>query len=471
MIRGIELKRISGSFIITVAACVILSGCSLDSIVKVDNPQIGDEVDLKYLDTREGALGLLHSTLGSLQRAVDFLSLEVGNITDELTARPYNSPENQYGSPGADTRVETSHAQGVRGLQLSAYNDLQTTRVTAGYSRHFLNRQADSSLNYAVSSTYAYEGYAITMLAENLCSGVPLSDVRYGEKVVYGKALSTDSLLATALSKFDSALSVRHDSSRFVTLATIGKARALMSLGRYADAAQVVAAVQPGDNFTITYTETVTPIPNSAIPQALNAFWTNSTPQPGRSSTVQQGHEIVNFEGGNGLMWFSDPKNIDPRLPVDVSIVDDTLYVFPGVVRQRKFAHGNVTFELASWIEAKMIEAEHLLSTDNPAWIDPLNEARRSVGLADLASPATQAQRVNLMFSERAFWFYLHGTRLSDMRRLVRQYGRSVNSVYPVGSYNRSSQVYTYGDATVFIPSVHEFVENQNYSGCINRTP
>ncbi len=449
----------------------IVSACSLDSIVKVDKPQVGEDVDFDYLDTRPGALGLLYSTIGSLQSAVSSVSKEVGNISDELTARPHNSFESVYGAPGPDTRLETDNGAGVHGVQLAAYRDLQTARVRAGYARYFLRRQSDSSLNYAISAAYAFEGYAITMLAENLCSGVPLSDVRYGEKAVYGRALPTDSLLVIAISKFDSALYLNHDSTRFKTLAKVGKARALMSLGRYSDAAMTVSDIQPTDNFSIHYTETITPDPNSPSQDARDAFWTNAILAPGSSSTLYQGHEIVNQEGGNGLLWFVNARNLDPRLPVDVSIVDDTVYVFPTVVRQRKFADGNISFNLASWIEARMIAAEYLLSTSDPNWIDPINEARQTVGLSDTVSPANAVQRQNLLFRERAFWFYLHGTRLSDMRRLVRQYGRSVNSIYPVGSYTRSSQVYTYGDATVFIPSQQEFSENHVYAGCINRNP
>ena len=37
------------------------------------------------------------------------------------------------------------------------------------------------------------------------------------------------------------------------------------------------------------------------------------------------------------------------------------------------------------------------------------------------------------MFRERAFWLYLSGHRLGDLRRMVRQYGRSADAVFPGG--------------------------------------
>jgi len=44
--------------------------------------------------------------------------------------------------------------------------------------------------------------------------------------------------------------------------------------------------------------------------------------------------------------------------------------------------------------------------------------------LAALTDPGTAEARVDLLFRERAFWFFLTGHRQGDLRRLIRQYGR-----------------------------------------------
>src|SRR5205807_2635254 len=92
---------------------------------------------------------------------------------------------------------------------------------------------------------------------------------------------------------------------------------------------------------------------------------------------------------------------------------------------------------LVDGLEARLIAAEAELSANNVAgWLDSLNslragnglaasDAARSGGLAVLADPGTAAGRVDLMFSERAFWLFATGHRLGDLRRLVRQYGRT----------------------------------------------
>jgi hypothetical protein len=111
---------------------------------------------------------------------------------------------------------------------------------------------------------------------------------------------------------------------------------------------------------------------------------------------------------------------------------------------------------LASGVEARLIEAEAALQAGDPAtWLATLNALRTdgtfdvtpmsppdtmwhaggaaAAGLAPLADPGTAGGRVDLLFRERAFWLYLTGYRQGDLRRLIRQYGRTPDQVYPTG--------------------------------------
>lgn len=456
---------------LSVLACLImgtmLHGCGLDKLVDVDNPQIGSEIDHKYLETKDGSLAMLYSSLGSLQSGVSKASFEVGTLTDELTSKPYTVGTDYYYSgsrTNADSRVNIALKRVLqKGLVFDAYNDLQTARIKASHARNFLKGRSDSSVQYAISASYSYEGYAILILAENVCSGIPMSEIPYGQKAVYGKALSTEKLLDIAISKFDSALAIDHDSSRFTVLAKTGKGRALMSLGRYAEANNAVAGIGESESYTLHYSDVAGPSSSS------KPFWTSAAVR-----SRNQGHHIVSLEGINGLTWYTDPLLRDPRLPITIDSVRDEFgwkFSYPIYAQQRKFMSGTVIFKLASYIDSKMIEAEYLLSQNNPDWINPINIARRTVGLADTISPVKLEDKVNLLFRERAFWFYGHAVRLSDFRRLVRQYGRDASSVYPTGFYSKSEDTYSYGDAVVFVPSESEFAENYEYSGCINREP
>ena len=124
--------------------------------------------------------------------------------------------------------------------------------------------------------------------------------------------------------------------------------------------------------------------------------------------------------------------------------------------------------------EARLIEAEAALQAgDNATFLAKLNELRASLpGLAPLADPGTAAGRVDLLFSERAFWLFATGTRLGDLRRLVRQYGRAANTVFPTGAWHKGGN---YGvDVNVPLPQAEQ--NNPNLSGggtntCLDRAP
>ena len=88
---------------------------------------------------------------------------------------------------------------------------------------------------------------------------------------------------------------------------------------------------------------------------------------------------------------------------------------------------------ITSGIEARMIEAEAQLAAGNTAGaLATLNAARTTVtGLTPLTDAGTADARVNQLFRERAIWLFGRGYRLGDMRRLIRQYGRSAASGVP----------------------------------------
>jgi hypothetical protein len=75
---------------------------------------------------------------------------------------------------------------------------------------------------------------------------------------------------------------------------------------------------------------------------------------------------------------------------------------------------------------------------------------------------------VDLLFEERAYWLWLTGHRLGDLRRLIRQYGRTANQVFPVGAVPPGVAANTYGSDVNFIIPADER-NNPLFRGCINR--
>ena len=85
------------------------------------------------------------------------------------------------------------------------------------------------------------------------------------------------------------------------------------------------------------------------------------------------------------------------------------------------------------------------------------------------ASPTTQAAAVDMLFKERAYWLFLTGHRLGDMRRLIRQYSRTAATVFPVGNM-RYRPGNTYGtDVNLVIPFIER--NNPKFAGCLDRNP
>jgi hypothetical protein len=105
----------------------------------------------------------------------------------------------------------------------------------------------------------------------------------------------------------------------------------------------------------------------------------------------------------------------------------------------------------------------------------PCFDTTSYVGLPPLTDPALGTipagktafdVRIDLVFQERAFWLYLTGHRQGDLRRLVRLYGRSQNTVYPTGPYYGGLGSYG-SDVNLTIPSGEQV--NPLFHGCLDR--
>ncbi|MEO7084963.1 MAG: hypothetical protein ABI442_16250, partial [Gemmatimonadaceae bacterium] len=181
--------------------------------------------------------------------------------------------------------------------------------------------------------------------------------------------------------------------------------------------------------------------------------WMNSTKNFGASDK----------EGGNGLDYVSSK---DPRVRVDGTKISRGQDGTPTPL-MNQYPALNSSVVIASGIEARMIEAEAQLAAGNSgAFISILNAARTTMsGLAPLTDPGTASGRVDLLFRERAFWMYTTAHRLGDMRRLIRQYGRNAETVFPTGAYFKGG---AYGTDVTLVPSQQE-TNNPNWQACTDK--
>lgn len=449
-------KLLINNVVCMLTLSVAITACSLDGLVKVDDPETGTNVPRDLLKSHKGAMGVYYSAIKNLSQSYSSLSLSTGLITDEL--RDIATSLSATSRTSIDNRFLAVDKFGHRELALPAYAQLNAARNSAVQSRHLLRTYSDSTAIPLIAHAYILEAYSVMLMAEALCSGFPMSEVEFEGDITLSNGISTTEAFYKAVSLFDSALSIQHDSLNFVNLARTGKGRALLNLGRFDSAALAVSDVPAGFAYNLTYTETTAP--NSTLREA---FWTSTAgPVP-----VVNDIGIGNFEGVNGLEWISSsPLTQDPRVPLTTKEVEGIL-VFDTPIRQSKFPTGNATVPLARSLDARLIEVESAFQAGGTTWLSLLNNLRSTISLPDLADPGTQEARVDLIFRERAFWNFLLGQRHGDLRRLIRQYGREPHNTFPTGAYhNIKGSFILFGDAVVFTPDLNEYQNNFRFQSC-----
>jgi starch-binding outer membrane protein, SusD/RagB family len=321
-----------------------------------------------------------------------------------------------------------------------------------------------------VAEMLALAGYTYVFFAENYCSGVPFSESpRVGFAPEYGSPLQTNQILDRAIARFDAALAAPGAQARERNLATLGKARALLNKDDVSGAAALAREIPTGYGTDVGFNYVV--FHSEASARQQNPVF-HFGPDQGR-------YGVPNRLGVNGIRWLEHAAGGDPRVRTHVRDAFDSPLGLRHV--PQKYERTTNT-PLATWIEAQLIVAEAELHADNFAGaggtLAILNALRAEIELDPLTDPVDPAARVDLLFEERALWLWLTAHRLGDMRRLVRQYGRSVDDVYPVGFhgyYDANGDFFPGGGGGSFgtqvsLPLHLDETNNPNFQGGCNPT-
>jgi hypothetical protein len=278
-----------------------------------------------------------------------------------------------------------------------------------------------------IPEMHALAGFAYLFLAEDFCSGVPVSRI-VNDEIVYGQQLTTEQILDTAEARFNTALA--HPSiapgDRIHSLASVGLGRALLNQGDFVSAAAAVAAVPPDFVYETEHAGAPVALHNGVFEAFNNGEF-----------------GVFDQEGGVGLDFVSAA---DLRVEGDSGDGADnfTRSWFPS-----KYPGFEASIPTADYLEAQLIIAENEMQAGAFALMTQrLNDLRSAVdpvALPPLGTPADLATATDLLFRERAFWLFATGHRLGDLRRLVRPpYGRNPETVFPTGTYYRGGGL-TYG--------------------------
>jgi hypothetical protein len=434
----------------TALAVLALSGCESDFLEYTD-PDIIEDVN-----SASGAIALRN---GVVQRFInmtnglqgpDALFVYSGLLADEWrsgdTFEQRNQPDKRD-TPEENTflddhflnlhRVRTQGQQAVRAL-----------------------RQYAPSPSANIGLMFALTAFVENFAGEIYCNGIPFPELDEAGNVIpdSDNPVSVDSAFTRAIASADSALNFIDGAggSTVENLAKVVWARALLNLN-LTDSAAVIASTVPTE-FVYQVTHSVNTTGNQIWALNLGA----------------RRYVLSDNEGGNGLPFLSaaDPRVVgqagDPQPPTAF----DSQTPFVALLNYGQF--DPVT--AASGVEARLIEAEAALrGGDAVTWLATLNALRLAFDtdtatagvqpMAPLVDPVVEADRVDLMFYERAFWMFSTGHRLGDLRRLIRQYGRSSEEVFPTGAFHKGDN---YGP-DVNLPIPFDERNNPNFNGCTNR--
>jgi hypothetical protein len=329
-------------------------------------------------------------------------------------------------------------------------------------------RKYSATSSALIGEMYLARGYAELQLASDFCNGIPIGN---GNAVPpeNGTPRSTQEVFRLAAASLDSAIAAASGTDTRSVLvnraARVARGRTALALGDFGTAAGFVAGIPSAFAYQHTYSLTT----------GTNTIWGQGLSSRRYSVGDSVEGNSRNIPVANALPFASAR---DPRLPVTIP-TSGAINGQDGQTYTRTTAMwGQLTpVDVANGIDARMIEAEVALRAGNAAqWLAIHNALRAAppklgeiqpAAMPALADPGTEAGRVSLHFREKAFWTFSRGQRLGDMRRLIRQYGRTEATVFPQGVHYKGG---SYGK-DVNLPMVQAERNNPNFNGCTDRNP
>jgi hypothetical protein len=438
--------------LLSASAC----GSVADTLLEATDPDLINPDDIR---SREGALALAYGTLdrfGESTGGAESTWLFGGLLADE-----WSTSSTFVQNDETDQRSIQENNSSITGM----FRILARVRTSANQAIAGIREFADDEQTL-LAEMYFARGFAELQLASDFCNGIPLSDASTATPT-YGDPLSVDAVFAVAIASFDSALAIVGSTATGTALtirraAIVGKARALVGRNQVAQAAALVPASAVPTSFVYQHEFDVNANENTIWGQGL-------------SSKRYSVADSVEGNGRNILVGNAIPFGSanDPRLPVtDTRRAGQDGQTF---TRTTTLYNRFTSVDVVNGIDARLIEAEAALKAGNAAgMLAILNALRASpprlgevnaASMPPLTDPGSEAARVNLLFREKAFWTFSRGQRLGDMRRLVRQYGRTASTVFPTGTHYKGG---SYG-TDVNLPVVTDERNNPNFQGCTDR--
>lgn len=445
------------------AALALLAGCSTykDQLLSPQQPgiigpeQVGSPTAADAL--RVGALSRLKTaTVGT--SGTETMYTMGGLLTDEWKSgdtfsQRVETDQRSIQTSNADVQSFYSAEQQLRGAAKDAIDNL---------NKYLPEPKAN------LGQMYWAMAIAEMQLSEGFCNGVPFGLTVNGVPQ-YSDPYTNAQGFTLALAHVDSGLTYITASDTFAVSTKnsllVTRGRILVDQGKFPEAAAAVAAVPTAYRWYLTFSLTT----------ADNPMWSFNTSQ--KRWVVGDSFDVTGVIK-NALPFASAN---DPRVPVTGSTLNSSLKVaFDNAtqfVSQALWKQSDAV-PIISGIDARLIEAEAKLQTQDIAGMMAILNALRASpqalsttfstpAMAALPTPADQTAATNLFFREKAFWQFSRGSRLGDLRRLIRQYKRTADQVFPTGTFFKNGNP-PYGTDVNFPVTTNEN-PNPSFHGCLDR--
>ena len=451
---------------VTLSATIV--ACDLkDTLLEPQQPGV---IGPTSVNTPTGADALRIGALGAFKNwyaggGANFANLP---MLGDLMTDTWASGDTQ----GQHNETDQRTISPANGVLAGAYSSVQQARGHALTAIEALRAYVTPPPAAKIGELFFVMGMAELQMSEVFCNGIPFGSMVNGVPV-YTAPITNAEGFTLASQRFDTTIALASGTDAEAVAINragrIAKARAQVNLGNYAAAATLVAGIPTNYQYLLTFSLTTA----SSQLYVFNGL-------PGSRFVVGDSFAVI---GGvrttiqNALPFASAG---DPRVTVSGSTASTTQRGFDGStpwVGQTLYGQTD-PFPVVTGIDARLIEAEARIAANDfvgmMAILNALRASTQTIGNRTIpvmpaltTVPTTQAQALTIFFREKAFWQFGRGLRLGDLRRLVRQYNRPADQVFPVGAWFKGG---TYG-TDVNLPMVDSERTNPQFTGCIDRAP
>ncbi len=399
-----------------------------DGLLEVDTPS---RIPAGGLESPANAPLLVNGAVADFECAFGAYVVIGGLIGEELIDATQTADRFPYDSRNirsADRRYSAFSCEA-----LGVYTPLNTARASADNAVAKLQAWTDAEVpnrQTLLARAALYAGYSLVLLGEGFCSGV-ISNIGPTGELVYGTEMTRAQLLAEAEARFGIAIAAATaaNNTELLNAARVGRARARLDQGEYAEAREDAAAVPASFVFNVTASGT--------NDRRQNRVWSQSSATSTATSVGTFYHTLD-----------------DPRVPS----VDRGTSSVTGVRiwQQLKYTAPTSPIPLATGREAQLIVAEADIRSSQtvPTSVTATLTEFRASGNQGPSTATTQDEALAELIDQRRRELFLTGHHLGDVIRFNIPLSPAAGTTYHGGG--------TYGSSTCMpLPDI-ERMNNPN---------